>query len=150
MKRILTFIFFIAIPVLGGSFIGASNAPGAWTDTLVKPPFYPPAWVFAPVWTAHYVLIGIAGALVWLRAPRSAAMAAWIVQMALNFAWTPVFFTAHMIGLALVVIVALLVSVAAFIHFARRVSPNASWLFVPYLAWVAFATALNAAIFVLN
>jgi len=150
MRNTVSLLVFLAITVGGGLAIGYLTAPGEWYAGLNKPFFNPPAFVFAPVWTALYVLIAIAGWRVWRRAPKSPAMALWAVQMGLNFLWSPVFFSAHRIDLALVVILALLVAIVAFIVAACRTDGKASWLFVPYAAWVAFATLLNAAIVVLN
>src|SRR5690606_36058392 len=117
---------------------------------LSKPAFNPPAWVFAPVWTVLYAMIGVAGWRVWRRDRRGGPMMLWWAQLALNFLWSPVFFAAHRIGLALAVIVMLLAVILGFIATAWRQDRIAAWLFVPYAAWVAFATALNAAILALN
>ena len=84
----------------GGLLIGANNVPGAWYEGLQKPWFNPPNWIFAPVWTVLYVLIGIAGWLVWRRRDRP-ALTLWFLQMGLNFIWTPVFFGANLLGPAL-------------------------------------------------
>ncbi|MGE3245342.1 MAG: TspO/MBR family protein [Beijerinckiaceae bacterium] len=141
---------FIAVPLAAGMVIGYATAPGAWYAALVKPGFNPPNWVFAPVWSTLYVLIGVAGWLVWRRAAASPAMAFWGLQMLLNWAWSPVFFTLHAPGAALVIILLLLISILAFLFFARRVDRLAAWLFLPYAVWVAFATALNFEIWRLN
>lgn len=150
MKNIVALILFIAVPLIAGSLIGMSTAPDAWYAGLVKPSFNPPNWIFAPVWTLLYILIGIAGWLVWRIAPTSAAMLAWGIQMALNWLWSPVFFTLHSTGWALVIILVLLGTILAFMLAARRVDVRASWLFAPYALWVAFATILNAALWRLN
>lgn len=139
--------------VLLVSFAGAFFPPGAWYEGLAKPGFTPPNAVFGPVWGVMYSLNAIALYLL-LRAPlsaaRRAALAAMTVQLALNATWTPVFFGAQMTGLALIVIVALAFAILAAILFARRVHGGAAALLVPYLAWVAFASALNAAIWAMN
>jgi translocator protein len=97
-----------------------------------------------------YVLIAIAGWRIW-RLPRTGgAMTAWWVQLGFNFLWSPVFFTLQNIGLALAVIVAMLVAIIAFMVLARPHDRIAALLFAPYAAWVAFATLLNGAIFLLN
>ncbi|NNM27955.1 MAG: tryptophan-rich sensory protein, partial [Akkermansiaceae bacterium] len=118
------------------------------------PPGTPPGWVFGPVWTVLYALIGAALALVWHRGeagpPKRAAVTAWFVQFALNLLWTPVFFGAHRILPALAVIVALLAAIAITILLFRKVDRPASWLLVPYLCWVSYATYLNAGYLVLN
>jgi tryptophan-rich sensory protein len=150
MRNIFTYIVFIVGVVVLGILSGLSNMPGEWYQTLEKPFFNPPAWLFAPVWTALYVMIGIAGARVWLKAPASAAMQIWFAQIALNMLWSPAFFGLEAPGLALLVIVGLLVTILGFIWQAGPIDRVARLLFVPYLAWVSFATLLNAAIFLMN
>ena len=102
------------------------------------------------MWTVLYVMIGVAGWLVWRRTGWSRALTAWSVQLLLNLAWTPLFFGAGLYTWALVDIVVLLGAVVWTIVLFRRTSPVAAGLMVPYLAWVGFATALNLAIVVLN
>ncbi|MDP4594931.1 MAG: tryptophan-rich sensory protein [Beijerinckiaceae bacterium] len=150
MKKFFSLLFFVAIPVVAGGVIGAATAPGDWFATLAKPSFNPPSWVFAPVWTFLYALIGVAGWMVWRKAPFSAARGLWCVQMVLNWAWSPVFFTLHAINGAAMVIVLLLIMIIAFMIAARKVDVRASWFIAPYAAWVAFASALNIAIALLN
>jgi translocator protein len=117
---------------------------------LDKPWFNPPDWLFGPAWTFLYILIAIAGWRVWRIAPQSTAMKIWWVSLGLNFLWSPVFFGAQQIGLGLVVVLSMLASIVAFIAAARRVDGASSALFLPYAAWVAFASLLNASIFMLN
>jgi tryptophan-rich sensory protein len=149
--RALALIAFIAIVLGCGSAIGLIVQPGEWYAGLTKASFNPPNWVFAPVWTILYVLIAIAGWRVWIRGGfRSTAMKLWLAQIALNFSWTPVFFGAHLTVLGLVIIVATLIVIVAFIAAAWPRDRVAAWLFVPYALWVAFATSLNAAIVALN
>src|SRR5690606_19653779 len=126
-----------------GLLIGFATQPGDWYDDLAKPPFNPPSWLFGPVWTVLYVLIAIAGWRIWRVAPRSAAMLLWFVQMILNWLWSPAFFGAEAPWLAFAIIVPMLAAILAFIAQARRIDRPAAWLFVPYAAWVAFATLLN-------
>ena len=139
--------------VLLVSAAGAFFPPGAWYDGLAKPSFHPPDAVFGPVWGVMYTLNAIALYLL-LRAPRSAprrhALAAMGVQLALNAMWTPAFFGAQQIGLALAVIVALVVAILAAIALAWRVRRAASMLLLPYLGWVSFATVLNASLWAMN
>jgi tryptophan-rich sensory protein len=106
--------------------------------------------VFGPVWTALYVMIGVAGWRVWRAAKSSLAMKLWWAQLALNFLWSPAFFAAHQIGLALVIVLTLLAVILAFIAAAWRVDRASALLFIPYAAWVTFASALNGAVFALN
>lgn len=146
----LALILFIALSLGGGLLIGYLNIPGEWYAALEKPPFNPPSWVFSPVWTALYVLIGIAGWRVWRADRGGAAMKLWWAQLALNFAWSPVFFSLHQIAMALAIILALLAAILGFIMTSLRTDRIAAWLFVPYAAWVAFASLLNGAILLLN
>ena len=97
-----------------------------------------------------YIFIAIAGWLVWQRDRTVWPMKLWWAQLVLNFLWTPVFFAAHLPGLALVVILLMLAAILAFIAIAWRQDRLAAWLFVPYAAWVAFASMLNASIVALN
>jgi tryptophan-rich sensory protein len=150
MNRLPSLLLLLALVVGGGLGIGSLTAPGAWYAQLAKPAFNPPGFVFAPVWTILYVLIAVAGWRVFRRDRGSAAMKLWWAQLALNFLWSPVFFVANRIGLALVVVVLLLGAVLAFIAAAWPHDRIAAWLFVPYAAWVAFAAVLNGAIFALN
>ncbi len=150
MRNRLSLLVFLFVVMGGGILIGTQTLPGEWFAGLAKPSFNPPAWVFAPVWTVLYAMIAVAGWLTWRRGPSGAPMYVWFVQMALNFAWSPVFFTAHAIGPALAVISALLVSILAFIGMSWRGNRTPALLFVPYAAWVSFATALNAAFYWLN
>ncbi len=150
MRPTATLALFILLVLGGGLLIGLMTMPGEWYAGLAKPPFNPPGWIFAPAWTLLYILVAVAGWRTWQRAPRSAAMAVWFLQLALNFIWSPVFFGAHRIGAALVTVAALLATILAFIAMRRRHDPTAALLFTPYAAWVAFATLLNGAIWSLN
>lgn len=126
----------------------------SWYSTIAKPFFTPPDWVFAPVWTVLYLLMGVAAFLVWqkgiaLRLVRIALF--WfLVQLVLNALWFPVFFGWHRIGLALLDIVLLWVAVAMTMHYFFRVVLAAGGLLLPYLGWVSFAAALNISIWSLN
>ncbi|RTL48906.1 MAG: tryptophan-rich sensory protein [Bradyrhizobiaceae bacterium] len=150
MSRYATLAVFLVAVLGGGIAIGIGNPPGAWYAALNKPPFNPPNWIFAPAWTTLYILIAVAGWRTWLRDRAGAAMKVWFVQLALNFAWSPLFFGAHKMVLGLIVVSALAVSIAAFIALTRRTDRIAAWLFAPYLAWVSFATLLNASLVALN
>lgn len=141
---------FLALVLGGGLVIGAVTAPGAWYATLSKPPFNPPSWIFAPVWTALYIMIAIAGWRVWEQRHGKPAMTLWSVQLVLNFLWSPIFFSAHRIDIAFGVIVLLLIAIIGFIVITWRQVKIASLLFAPYAAWVAFAAVLNGAIWLRN
>jgi tryptophan-rich sensory protein len=149
-RRALSLILFLLLTVGGGLLMGSITVTGGWYESLAKPPFNPPNWLFPPVWTALYVLIAIAGWRVWERDRTSAAMKLWWVQLALNLLWTPVYFGAHRIGLAFLVIALLLLVILAFIRDRWTPDRTAAALFLPYAAWVGFATLLNAAIWWLN
>jgi len=125
----------------------------AWYPTLAKPAFTPPSWVFGPVWTTLYLLMGVALYLVWRRATgrrRQVALGAFGVQLALNAAWTLTFFGAREVLGGLVVIGALLAAIIATMGAFARVDRRAAALLVPYLLWVGFATALNYELWRLN
>lgn len=146
----LTLAIFLIVVIGVGALIGTQSIPGPWYAGLEKPPFNPPNWIFAPVWFTLYAMIAVAGWRVWMVDSGSRTMKIWFAQMALNWAWSPVWFIGQMLWPAFATIVALLATIVAFIISARREDALASWLFVPYLAWVSFATLLNLSIAVLN
>jgi tryptophan-rich sensory protein len=146
----LVYLAFLILVLGGGLLIGANNVPGDWYQSLAKPSFNPPNWLFAPVWSVLYVVITVVGARTWLSLRRSMAMRLWYAQLVLNFAWSPIFFGLQDPTSALIVILGLLVTVGGFIIASWRQDRTAALLFLPYLAWVAFATALNGAIVALN
>ncbi len=149
--RYLPLLLFLVVTLGGGLLIGMSNMPGPWYAALDKPPFNPPDWLFAPVWSILYVAVAVAGWRIWrLDDTTGGAMTAWWVQLGLNFLWSPVFFTLQAPGLALAVILALLAAIVVFILPAWRRDRTAALLFLPYGAWVAFAALLNASIWWLN
>ena len=150
MKRFGPLTPFLLLVVGGSLAIGFLTAPGEWYAGLAKPPFNPPNWVFAPVWTVLYVLIAVAGWRTFERDRSSWPMKLWWAQLVLNFLWSPVFFAAHRIGLALLVILLLLAAILAFLVMSWRQNRVAAWLFAPYAAWVAFAAVLNGSIWLLN
>lgn len=140
----LGFLAWIALSFVAAA-IGSMAQPGEWYAQLARPAWTPPDAVFAPVWTVLY--------MVWLwRATPGAypALAVFVAQLGLNAAWSWLFFGWHLIGWALVEIVALLAAIVATIALFRRVSRAAALLLVPYAAWVTFAVLLNAAIWRLN
>jgi benzodiazapine receptor len=143
-------VLFVALVLGGGLIIGFVTAPGAWYATLSKPPFSPPNWIFAPVWSTLYFIIAVAGWRVWIKDGNSAPMKLWWGQLALNFIWSPIFFSGHRIDIALGVIVLLLITIIGFMVITWRQDKIASLLFAPYAAWVAFASVLNGAIWLLN
>ena len=146
MKRWIAFIGFLVFVVGGGLVIGFLTVPGEWYAQLNKPAFNPPNWIFAPVWTVLYVMIAVAGWRTFERNRSDWSMRSWWLQLGLNFLWSPVFFTAHQIGAALLIILLLFVAVIGFIVMSLRQDRVATWLFAPYAVWVIFASMLNGAI----
>ena len=141
----------LLVAALGGRVTAGSVA--SWYPSLQKPAFNPPAWVFAPVWTALYVMIAVAGWRVWRAYGLQRArlpMFVYAAQLVLNLAWSFLFFGLRSPGLALVDIVLLLAAIFANIALFRRIDAPAGWLLVPYAGWVCFATVLNFAIWRLN
>ncbi|MHB1023027.1 MAG: TspO/MBR family protein [Acidobacteriaceae bacterium] len=124
-----------------------------WYAALTRPSFNPPNWIFGPVWTLLYGLMAVAAWFVWKlpRSPqRTGALFAFWCQLMLNFLWTPVFFSFHLLLAAFVVIVALWFTIAATLILFWQQSRVAGLLMVLYLAWVSFASVLNFAIWRLN
>ncbi|WP_320197063.1 TspO/MBR family protein [Agrobacterium rosae] len=150
MKKALVYLIFVFAVVTIGALIGMNNVPGEWYQTLNKPFFNPPNWIFGPVWTALYIMIAIAGARTWLQSRMGGRMQLWGSQMLLNFLWSPIFFTMQSPTGALILIVPMLICVIAFIIMTSTRDRISMWLFVPYAVWVAFATLLNASIVYLN
>jgi tryptophan-rich sensory protein len=145
----------IAIEALGGlsGWVSNSGYGNGWFDGLHKPSFMPPGWLFGVVWPILYALLGIALAMVLAQPPssrRTTALTLFFIQLALNFAWSPVFFAGHDVVLAkwLIVAIALLTAAAALI--VVRIRPAAGLLLLPYLAWLIFAASLNWSIDALN
>lgn len=138
-----------AVAALGGW--ATASSVDTWYATLAKPSWNPPAGVFGPVWTLLYTGMGVAAWLVWRTRPRSdSPLVVYWIQLGLNLGWSVLFFGLRAPGWALAEILALFLAVAATRSLFARVSQPAGWLIVPYLAWVAFAAALNAAIWWLN
>lgn len=136
---------------LGLLFTGSVRSE--WFEHLAKPWFYPPSWIFSPVWTVLYAMMAVAAFLVWRRRGAAKVMlplVLFFVQLVLNACWTPVFFGLHNIPLSVWIIIPLLVLIALTMLAFFRVSIVAGILFVPYLAWVTFATVLNVAIWRMN
>jgi len=138
-----------------GGAITASSV-GGWYQALAKPAFNPPDWIFGPVWTVLYALIAVAGWRAWrlrgwtTRGALNPELLAWAVQLGLNLCWSFVFFGARLIGAALIEIVVLLAAIVVTTRLFWRVDRTAALLLVPYAAWVAYATLLNAALWRLN
>jgi len=156
MSNVLKFIIAICLPLLVGftsSFFTITEI-GSWYQTIQKPSWNPPNWIFGPVWTTLYILIGIAFFLVWKshdeREIKKTAIILFAVQLVLNFFWSFIFFNQHQIGLAFAEILALWLMILLTIFAFARISKPAAWLLVPYISWVSFAAILNFTIWQLN
>jgi tryptophan-rich sensory protein len=151
-RQVLVLLGFLFVTFTVTAISGAStgSAVRAWYLTITKPAWNPPIWIFGPVWTALYAMMAVAAWLVWRRAGWGSALVWFAGQLALNAAWSPLFFGLHRIDLALVDIVLLWGAIVATTIAFGKVTPVAGWLFVPYLAWVSFATMLNFTIWRLN
>ncbi len=149
-------LFFFLSLCFGAAGLGSlATAPeiGGWYQTLTKPTWNPPAWVFGPVWTTLYFLMAIAAWLVWKPAGFKAASLPLVlfgIQLALNIAWSWIFFRYRQPGWAFVDIILLWLAIFATTVAFFRHSRLAGWLMCPYLAWVSFAAVLNHAIWRLN
>ena len=126
-----------------------------WFPTLQKPFFNPPAWLFAPVWTSLYIAMGVAAGLVWNQYETQEvavkkALLFFGIQLVLNAAWSFIFFGFHNILLALIEIILLLLFIIETYRQFKNINKIAGYLFLPYIAWVSFATVLNASLWFLN
>ena len=156
MKRVAGIVVSIAVCELAGivgSVFTMPSIPG-WYAGLAKPSFNPPNWIFGPVWTLLYAMMGLAAYLVYekgfKRPEVKKALAVFAAQLVMNTLWSIVFFGAHRILGAAVVIVLLWAMILATILLFHRISKAAAYLLVPYILWVSFATVLNASLYVLN
>lgn len=156
MTPMIRLVIAVLVPLAVGGLgsLLTFDAVRTWYPTLVRPSFAPPSFVFGPVWTALYVMMGVASWLVWRRDLERpgvrGALILYAVQLCLNLAWSGLFFGLRQPLLALVEIVVLLVLIAVTIVRFAAVSRPAAVLMVPYLAWVSFATVLNGAFWWLN
>ena len=156
MPAIIRLVISLALPLAVGALSGLATARSVtdWYPTLAKPPFNPPPSAFGPVWTALYVMMGVALYLVWRvgwqRPGVRTAVVLFAVQLALNGLWSLLFFGLHSPALAFAEILMLWAAIAATAWAFRRVAPAAGMLMVPYLAWVTFAAVLNGSIWWLN
>ena len=150
----------LLISVIGCELVGFLGTPftisaiSTWYSTLNKPFFAPPNWIFGPVWTLLYLLMGVAFYLIWKQDRQKkkvkTAEIYFLTQLALNFIWSPIFFGLRAPLLGLIVIVAMWVLIKMTMEKFYPLSKLAFYLLLPYLLWVSFATLLNAAIVVLN
>lgn len=155
INNTLKLIISLIIPQLAGG-LGSFFTVGSvkdWYPVLVKPAFNPPAWVFGPVWTTLFLLMGYAFYLVWIsESGKSKRLAFWAfgIQMVLNVFWSIIFFGLHSPGGALLEMIFLWLAILATIISFAKISKTAAWLLVPYILWVGFAMYLNFNIWTLN
>jgi translocator protein len=150
----------LVISVISCELVGILSTPftvaaiPTWYAYLIKPPFSPPNWIFAPVWTTLYLFMGISFYLIWIQDVKKPAVRKAIrlffIQLGLNFIWSILFFGLHSAYLGLADIVVLWLVILCTMKNFYRLSRPAYWLLFPYLAWVTFAMFLNASIFLLN
>lgn len=155
MKKVLILIASIAVPLLLGAWASIptmANIP-TWYSTLNKPSFNPPNWLFGPVWTLLYTLMGISFFLIIISTDtkdKRSAITISVIQMILNTAWSFLFFEYHLMGWALADILLLWICIIIMILTYYPIKKSAALLQIPYLLWVSFATMLNAAYLYLN
>ncbi|AWW00989.1 TspO protein [Arcticibacterium luteifluviistationis] len=145
MKKIITFLICLIIPLAVGGISGFATVTGieSWYSTINKPFFNPPNWIFAPMWTTLYAIMGVGLYLIW-QSPKSEsrknALIVFGIQLALNFLWSFLFFYFESPGIALIEISVLWIAILMMIVFFRKVNITAGNLQIPYLLWVSFAS----------
>lgn len=155
MKNVVKLIVSIAVPLLVGFTASLFTITGvnSWYQSIQKPSWNPPDWIFAPVWTTLYVLMGLAFFLIW-RSPgekqKRTAIILFILQLVANFFWSFIFFDQHQVALALAEIIVLWLLILLTIFSFARINKVAAWLLMPYISWVSFAAILNYTIWQLN
>jgi tryptophan-rich sensory protein len=151
IKLVISLLLPLSVGAIAGMF--TSQAVPTWYASLNRPSFSPPNWVFGPVWTTLYILLGISFFLIWKESSsklRNLAIIVFAIQMLLNFAWSFIFFYFNLIGAALIEIILLWISIAFMIYLFHKIKPLAAYLNIPYLLWVSFATILNAGYYFIN
>ena len=155
IKIIIPFIICLIIPLIIGGISGfiTSNEIGTWYTTLKKPTFNPPNYLFGPVWTLLYILMGISLYMIW-ESPKSKerkkALKVFSLQLFFNFWWSILFFSFHLLFVAVIDILLLWIYIIYMIKLFKEVKPLAAFINIPYLLWVSFATVLNISIWWLN
>ena len=139
---------------MSGAIISSKNIP-RWYERLTKPRFNPPNWIFGPVWTVLYLMIGYSGYLIYAQdngfaEKHTLAWGVYFTQLCLNYAWTPVFFGFKWLFTSVVVIVLMAMTISVNILLFFEIQTTAGLLLVPYLIWVSFATYLTISIWMLN
>lgn len=151
LKLIISIILPLGLGALAGTITPQSD-PG-WYESINRPSFNPPGWVFGPVWSALYILMGISLYLIWktdASRNRNQAILIFFIQLLLNFAWSFIFFYFKMIGLALIEIITLWIFIVIMLVKFYKIKPIASYINIPYLLWVTFASVLTASYYLLN
>jgi len=156
MSNTIKLIIAILVPLAVGGISGFFTASGVdgWYAAVQKPTFNPPNWLFGPVWTLLYILMGISLYLIWKQPEttpyRNTAITIFVIQMVLNFCWSFIFFKLQEPGYAFAEIVLMWLSILLMIIYFIKVNPVAGYLQIPYLCWVSFASVLNYSIWQLN
>lgn len=151
VKLLVSIILPLSLGAIAGMF--SSQSVPEWFATLNRPSFNPPSWIFGPVWTTLYILMGISLFLIWkqdVSKERNQAIMVFLFQLLLNFGWSFIFFYFNMIGFALVEIILLWINIVIMLVLFYRIKPMAAYINIPYLLWVTFATILNASYYLLN
>jgi translocator protein len=152
IKLIASILLCLSAGIIGSIFT-VQNIP-TWYTNLIKPVFSPPNWIFAPVWTTLYILMGIALYLIWEKGfkkeKNKQAIIIFMIQLGLNTIWSLVFFSAHLLLTSYIVIVLLWLTIILTINKFLKISKIAGLLLTPYILWVTFASFLNLAIYLLN
>jgi len=154
-KTVITLLICLLLPLIVGGISGFATATGiqSWYATLHKPSFNPPNYLFGPVWSFLYILMGVSLYIVWINGKgknRIDALRIFTIQLTLNFLWSFLFFKFNLIGVAMLDILLIWITILLMIMFFSRVSKIAAYLQIPYLLWVTFASTLNGAIWLLN
>ncbi|HUU91548.1 MAG TPA: TspO/MBR family protein [Phycisphaerae bacterium] len=149
----LVVVVVVTFAAAGIGSVFTSGSVSEWYPSIEKPSWTPPGWIFGPVWTALYTLMAVAAWVIWRKegwAGARAALVLYAVQLALNAAWSPLFFGLRMPGVAFAELVVLWMAIIATAVAFWKKSPLAGALLVPYVLWTTFAAALNLAIWRLN
>lgn len=157
MKKYLRILYCITVCLTVGFLSGkiTQSSINTWYPTLIKPIFNPPNWIFAPVWTMLYILMGTAAGLIWNEMESKTkevknALKYFVIQLALNALWSYLFFGLQNLLLASIEIILLLLVIFECYKLFKPINPKASYMLIPYLAWVSFATLLTFSIYYLN
>lgn len=153
LRIILVVATCLAVGFLSSKF--TQQSINTWYPTLIKPVFNPPNWIFAPVWTTLYILMGIAAGIIWNqyetnKKQTTTAFQYFIAQLALNFLWSYLFFGLQNILLALIEIILLWLLILETYNTFKKINPTAANLLIPYILWVTFAAILNCSLWYLN